>query len=80
MPDGLDRVFLPTVLEFPKLQGGDRAFSCLFAQTLPDMAALRQNWAVDKIWEPKMTAADRAQGVKGWQKAVSRTLDWEVPE
>ena len=45
-----------------------------------DMETLRQNWAVDKTWAPKMTAADRARGVKGWQKAVSRTLDWEAPE
>ena len=46
----------------------------------PDMETLRRNWAVDKTWSPEMAAVDRAAGVKGWQKAVNRTLDWEVPE
>ncbi|MEJ2156611.1 MAG: glycerol kinase GlpK [Desulfobacteraceae bacterium] len=37
---------------------------------------LRRNWAQDKVWHPDMDAAVRARGVKGWQKAVQRTLDW----
>lgn len=37
---------------------------------------LREKWAVDKVWEPKMSATQRDQGYAGWKKAVERTLDW----
>ncbi len=37
---------------------------------------LRQNWQVDKTWEPKMDADTRAKQFKGWKKAVERTFDW----
>jgi len=42
-----------------------------------DLAALRQNWGVDKTFAPEMAAAERACLYAGWQKAVERTLDWE---
>ena len=41
-----------------------------------DTSDLRQNWAVDKTWQPAMEANDRAQAVAGWKKAVQRTFDW----
>ncbi len=37
---------------------------------------LREKWAVDKVWEPKMSTTQREQGYAGWKKAVERTLDW----
>ncbi len=37
---------------------------------------LRQNWGVDKTWEPKMGAEERAALYKGWLKAVERTFNW----
>ena len=37
---------------------------------------LRQNWSVDKTWEPRMDAADRESAYRDWQKAVERTFDW----
>ncbi|MCD6552616.1 MAG: glycerol kinase GlpK [Anaerolineae bacterium] len=37
---------------------------------------LRENWGVDKTWEPKMDAETRAKLYKGWLKAVTRTFDW----
>jgi glycerol kinase len=37
---------------------------------------LRENWGVDKTWEPKMDAKTRAKLHKGWLKAVQRTFDW----
>jgi len=37
---------------------------------------LRQNWLVDKTWEPQMDAGTRAELYKGWLKAVERTFDW----
>ena len=41
-----------------------------------NLDALRQNWGVDKTFEPGMEAEKRAALYAGWQKAVQRTLDW----
>ena len=37
---------------------------------------LRQNWAVDKTWEPQMSAEDRQRRLQEWKKAVERTFGW----
>ncbi len=37
---------------------------------------LRANWREDQRWEPAMDAAERDRLIAGWDKAVSRTLDW----
>jgi glycerol kinase len=37
---------------------------------------LRQNWQVDKTWEPKMSKEDRETRLTEWKKAVTRTFDW----
>jgi glycerol kinase len=37
---------------------------------------VRDNWAEDKRWEPKMDEAEREEHYKLWKKAVSRTFDW----
>ena len=37
---------------------------------------LKANWAMDKTWQPRMDADQRAKGIAGWKKAVARTLDW----
>ncbi|MBI3213972.1 MAG: glycerol kinase GlpK [Mycobacterium sp.] len=41
-----------------------------------DPEELRANWQEDKRWTPQWTEEQRAEGYAGWQKAVSRTLDW----
>jgi glycerol kinase len=41
-----------------------------------DVEALRDNWGIDKTFEPQMEAARRAKLYAGWKKAVKRTLDW----
>jgi len=41
-----------------------------------DLDDLRQNWSIDKTWEPNMDQAERKIGLKGWKKAVERTFDW----
>lgn len=41
-----------------------------------DTNELRQNWSVDKIWEPGMETAERQSGIDSWKKAVSKTFDW----
>jgi len=37
---------------------------------------LRQNWAKDKEWHPKMDATTRETDLRLWKKAVTRTFDW----
>ena len=37
---------------------------------------LRENWHEDRRWIPSITEEQRAAGHAGWQKAISRTLDW----
>jgi len=37
---------------------------------------LRHNWAVDRTWEPKMSADQRHNLLRGWKKAVERTFNW----
>ena len=37
---------------------------------------LRQNWAADKDWTPRMDPEERARLYAGWKKAVERTLNW----
>jgi len=37
---------------------------------------LVQNWNEAKRWTPEWNDEQRAEGYKGWQKAVQRTLDW----
>ena len=35
-----------------------------------------KNWALDKEFEPQMDEATRAEEIKQWKKAVSKTLGW----
>jgi glycerol kinase len=37
---------------------------------------LRQNWQIDKTYEPKMDDDVRATLYKGWLKAVQRSMNW----
>ena len=37
---------------------------------------LRQNWGVDKTWEPQMDDATRKRLYHNWKRAVERSFDW----
>jgi glycerol kinase len=41
-----------------------------------DTDSLRRNWTADREWEPRWSADQRDEAFRGWQKAVSRSLDW----
>jgi glycerol kinase len=41
-----------------------------------DTDELRENWNEEKRWDPQWDDEQRATGYAGWQKAVSKTLDW----
>ena len=38
---------------------------------------MKQNWALDRKFEPSMDDAARDAAYAGWKKAVQRALDWE---
>ncbi|MGC9313949.1 MAG: glycerol kinase GlpK, partial [Sediminispirochaetaceae bacterium] len=37
---------------------------------------LRRNWKVGKTWDPHMEEKKRTKLMKGWKKAVQRTMEW----
>ncbi|HLT67433.1 MAG TPA: FGGY-family carbohydrate kinase, partial [Microbacterium sp.] len=37
---------------------------------------LRANWREDKRWEPQMDAGEVNHLMRGWRKAISKSLDW----
>lgn len=41
-----------------------------------DLDDLRQNWKMDRQWDPRWTADQRDAAYAGWEKAVERTLNW----
>jgi glycerol kinase len=41
-----------------------------------DLGELRERWAEDRRWEPKMGEALREREYAQWKKAVTRTFDW----
>jgi glycerol kinase len=41
-----------------------------------DFDDLRQNWAVDRTWQPHMEESDRHTYYRQWKKAVTRSFAW----
>jgi glycerol kinase len=41
-----------------------------------DLDELRERWAEDRRWEPRMERAAREREYARWKRAVTRTLDW----
>ncbi len=42
----------------------------------PDKADVIRNWASDRIFEPSIDPADRANRIRGWNKAVKYAYGW----
>ena len=40
------------------------------------MAEIRQNWTVNRSFEPQISREDRERRIRGWKKAVRCTMDW----
>ncbi len=47
--------------------------ACGFYDSLEE---LRENWAVDRTWSPKMEESQRERTFRKWKKAVTRSFDW----
>ena len=41
-----------------------------------DLPSLRHHWKVDRRWEPTWDEERRETAYAGWQRAVTRSLDW----
>jgi glycerol kinase len=41
-----------------------------------DLEELRERWAQDKRWEPRMEKAERERGYARWKQAVTRSFGW----
>ena len=41
-----------------------------------NLEEIRQNWAIDRTFEPKLPEAERTNRIRGWKKAVHCTTGW----
>jgi len=70
---GVD-VVRPTVAETTTL--GSAYMAGLATGLWEDLEDLRANWGVDRVFKPKWSDEQRAEGYKGWGKAIARTREW----
>jgi len=67
-------VIRPTVAETTAL--GAAYAAGLAVGFWKEVEDLRENWGIDKEWQPEMDAEKREEIYKGWKKAVTRTFGW----
>ncbi len=74
--DVLDReVLRPAMRETTALGAAYAAgLATGFYRSLDELTA---NWRIDKAWTPRMSAEERDQLCRGWEKAVARSFDWQ---
>jgi glycerol kinase len=68
------RVVRPVVAETTAL--GAAYLAGLAVGYWKDFSDVASNWALDREFTPNMDAAKREKLVKGWTKAVERSLKW----
>ena len=68
-------VHRPKVLETTAL--GAAYLAGLAVGFWKDMEEIKRNWAVDRAFTVQMDEAARTQRYAGWQKAITRAMDWE---
>ena len=68
-------VHRPRVLETTAL--GAAYLAGLAVGFWKDMEEIKRNWAVDRAFTVQMDEAARTQRYAGWQKAITRAMDWE---
>ena len=42
----------------------------------PDISAIRENWQIDRTFEPEIGEEERRGKVRGWNKAVKCSYGW----
>ena len=68
-------VHRPQVLETTAL--GAAYLAGLAVGFWKDMEEIKRNWAVDRAFTVQMDEAARTQRYAGWQKAITRAMDWD---
>jgi glycerol kinase len=68
------KVTLPTVSESTAL--GAAYLAGLAVGVWKNLDALKALWRIEKTYIPQMDDKKRMNLLKGWSKAVSRSLDW----
>jgi len=68
------RVVRPTVRETTSL--GAAYMAGLAVGLWRNLGELRHNWSAERSFEPRWDEARRAQGYKGWKRAVERAKGW----
>ena len=68
-------VHRPRVLETTAL--GAAYLAGLAVGFWKDMEEIKRNWAVDRAFTVQMDEAARTQRYAGWQKAITRAMDWD---
>ena len=48
----------------------------LSAGLWPDTKRIRENWQIDRRWEPRMATDKRNDLYASWRKAVNRSFGW----
>lgn len=46
----------------------------------PNKEAVKENWAIDKVFSPKISQEEQEKKMKGWQKAVRYSFGWAKEE
>jgi len=68
------KVVRPTIVETTAL--GAAYLAGLAVGFWKDVEELRSMWQVDKTFTPNIQEAQRAQSIKGWQRAIKATNNW----
>lgn len=56
------------------------AYGAGLAVGLWTLSDLKEKWKQDRVFCPSMPEAERKRNLKGWNKAVKRSLDWTEEE
>ncbi|MFO7931404.1 MAG: glycerol kinase GlpK [Thermodesulfobacteriota bacterium] len=67
-------VIRPKITETTAL--GAASAAALASGVASGINELKENWTLDKTWQPAMSEQQRKKDVKNWKKAVERTLNW----
>jgi glycerol kinase len=68
------KVVRPTMVETTAL--GAAYLAGLAVGFWKDIEELRSKWQVDKIFTPTINAAQRAEHIQGWERAIKATNNW----
>lgn len=66
----------PQVLETTAL--GAAYLAGLAVKFWPGRQELSKRWCLERSFEPKMAEETRQRLYQGWQRAVTRSMDWEI--